>query len=49
MRAFVTRLPPRFRWTIHNLIGHPLSEVLCQMGFESLATSVHDGTVPYSA
>lgn len=40
------RLPVRFRWTIHNVIAHPLSEVLFQIGFAHLADLVHDWTIP---
>jgi ethanolamine utilization microcompartment shell protein EutS len=47
MRDLVTRLPPRYRWTLHNLIAHPVSEILYQLGFESASNAVHDGTVPY--
>lgn len=39
-------LPERFRWTPHNLIAHPLSEILFQMGFKDLGDRVHDLTVP---
>ena len=47
MRKFVTSLPKRFQWTIHNLVAHPLSEVLFQFGYEDLGNRVHDETVPY--
>ena len=33
-------------WTLHNLIGHPLSEVLWLLGFEELSNKVHDLTIP---
>jgi hypothetical protein len=46
MRRFVTSLPERFQWTIHNLVAHPLSEVLYQFGYEDLGNRVHDATVP---
>ncbi len=42
----LTRLPERYRWTPHNLLGHPLSEVLYLLGFKSLSNRVHDATVP---
>ncbi len=42
----IDRLPERFRWTIHNLVAHPLSEVLFQVGYERLRNAVHDATVP---
>ena len=42
----LARLPPRFRWTLHNLIAHPLSEVLYQVGLEEFGNRVHDATIP---
>ena len=44
--ALLSRLPERFRWTLHNLVAHPLSEVLFQVGARHLADAVHDATVP---
>lgn len=40
------KLPKRFQWTLHNLIAHPLSEVLFQFGFEDAGNWVHDWSVP---
>lgn len=40
------KLPERYMWTVHNLIAHPLSEVLFQVGLEDLGNRVHDRTVP---
>ena len=42
----LARLPERFQWTAHNLIAHPLSEVLFQVGLHKLSDKVHDITVP---
>ena len=36
----------RFNWTLHNVIAHPLSELLWQFGFEDAGNWVHDATVP---
>lgn len=36
----------RFAWAPHNLIAHPLSEVLHQLGARRLAAALHDWTVP---
>lgn len=33
-------------WTMHNLIGHPLMEILYWIGFKRMAAKVHDGTLP---
>lgn len=40
------RLPERLRWTPHNLIAHPLSEVLFLLGFGELGNRLHDWTIP---
>lgn len=37
---------PLRNWTIHNLIAHPLSEILHLLGFGDLGDRVHDATVP---
>lgn len=33
-------------WTVHNLVGHPLSELLWLLGFERASHRVHDATLP---
>lgn len=40
------RLPERWRWTVHNLVAHPVSELLFQVGMLRWAEQVHDFTVP---
>lgn len=42
----LSKLPKRFQWTLHNIVAHPLSEVLGLCGYEDLADAVHDVTVP---
>lgn len=44
---------PKFKWvrrswTIHNLLGHPVMEVLSRLGFPHLGLRVHDRTIPRS-
>lgn len=34
------------KWTIHNLVAHPLSEIVYMLGFEDLSNYIHDITVP---
>lgn len=46
MRRFLLMLPKRLRWVPHNVISHPLSELLFQFGFSRAADWVHDSTVP---
>lgn len=33
-------------WAAHNLIAHPLSEVLYWVGLQNLGNRLHDATVP---
>ena len=44
--ALLAALPSRWRWTLHNLVAHPLSELLFQVGAERAANAVHDATIP---
>jgi hypothetical protein len=46
LQTFLSRLPERFRWTLHNVVAHPLSELLYQIGLGTWADDVHDATVP---
>ena len=36
----------RNAWAIHNLIGHPLMQLLSWIGLTRLGIKVHDATVP---
>ena len=38
----LAQLPDRFQWTVHNVLAHPISEVLFQVGFQELSEQVHD-------
>ena len=40
------RLPPRLQWTLHNLVAHPVSEILFQLGLREWSELVHDKTAP---
>jgi len=40
------RLPERFQWTAHNLVGHPLSEIAYQLGLIRFSDWIHDWTIP---
>jgi hypothetical protein len=46
IKTLLSRLPERYRWTLHNMVGHPVSELLGLFGFTEAATAVHDGTLP---
>lgn len=45
MRSFVSRLG-RFSYTLHNLVAHPLMEILHLVGFTELGNKIHDATLP---
>lgn len=36
----------RFSYTLHNLVGHPLMEILGLLGMHKAAKYVHDYTLP---
>ena len=36
----------RFRFTLHNCIGHPVMEILYIFGFKDLGMWFHDYTLP---
>ena len=42
----ISHLPERFKWTAHNIVAHPLSEVLFQLGCREASEWVHDITAP---
>lgn len=35
-----------FKWSFHNLIAHPMSEIVYLLGFEKLSNWVHDASIP---
>ena len=50
MKKILSKLGP-FKWTIHNMIAHPLSELVYLLGlgtapFERVSNWLHDITVP---
>ena len=42
----LARLPAKYRWTLHNLLGHPLSEVFHLLGLSTASEWIHDVTMP---
>ena len=46
MKKIINTFPKKYKWTIHNLIAHPLSEICFLLGQESLSQKIHDSTVP---
>jgi hypothetical protein len=39
----------RFRWSLHNLFGHPLSELAWLVGLRKLSDWLHDASIPRHA
>lgn len=46
VNILINRLPERYRWSLHNLIAHPLSEIFYLVGKESISNEIHDMTIP---
>lgn len=46
MKKILAALPARYRWAVHNIVGHPVAEVLKQVGLGRAADWIHDGTAP---
>jgi len=37
----------RHVWAIHNLIGHPLMQIMSWLGYPKLGVQIHDATAPF--
>ncbi len=46
MQKLIAKLPEKYQWSLHNLIGHPISEIFHILGFENLSKQIHDATLP---
>jgi hypothetical protein len=46
IKKIINILPIRYKWTIHNLIAHPLSEIVHLLGNTDIANKIHDCTLP---
>ena len=46
-KKLLSKLPQRFQFTIHNLIGHPLMEIMWLLGFNNVSVIIHDVTQPF--
>ena len=45
MNKFFSKLG-RFNYTVHNLIAHPIMEVMHLVGLTELGNKIHDLTLP---
>jgi hypothetical protein len=41
-----TKIKVHLMWAVHNLIAHPLGELLYWVGLGKLANRLHDVTIP---
>ena len=46
LERFRAALNKHFAWTFHNLIAHPLSEVVHLVGFSKFSVWIHDASTP---
>lgn len=46
MRRALSKLPLRYRYTLHNVVGHPLMGLLQLVGADELAEAAHWYTLP---
>lgn len=46
MQSLISRLPGRFQWTLHNMVAHPVMELLTQLGLKKWGSRFHDLTLP---
>jgi hypothetical protein len=49
MSRFLAWLPTHLQWAPHNILAHPLSELLHLVGLSRLSSWVHDVTIPHRA
>ena len=45
MSKFLSKMGP-FKWSLHNIVAHPLSELVHLIGFERASNWIHDITMP---
>ena len=45
-QRLINRLPKRFKYAVHNIVGHPLMEIANWYGCYRLASYIHDITLP---
>jgi hypothetical protein len=50
VKHIISRLPKKLRWTLHNVVSHPISEILSLIGAPVwICEWVHDVTIPGDA
>ena len=46
LQRVIKKLPTKYKWAVHNLLGHPLMEISQWFGYQNLASKIHDRTMP---
>ena len=46
MKKLINKLPKKFKWTLHNVVAHPLMEVVYLLGYSKLSEKIHELTIP---
>jgi hypothetical protein len=46
IKYLVNKLPEKLKFAPHNIIAHPISEILHLLGLEALSIYLHDETIP---
>jgi hypothetical protein len=46
MKKILFKARNHFRFTLHNIVAHPLMEILHLLGATNLSKKVHDSTLP---
>lgn len=48
MIRYILNKPSRLykNWIVHNIIAHPIMQILMLLGLNEVATYIHDNTLP---
>lgn len=46
MQNFIKKLPEKYKYTIHNLIAHPMMEIFHLLGMSEISEKIHNITLP---
>ena len=46
LSKLLAKLPPRARYFLHNVVGHPLMALFVLFGADRLAEAIHKATLP---
>ena len=46
MNNYINKFKKHFKWTFHNIVAHPLCEIVHLLGASQLSEKIHDSTIP---